>query len=145
MDKQELRRIRGSIDVIRTEAGRILVALAEEEEAAETAPEAPESPPEASPAMPRATLTIGRAKAQAGAQASVGLHLTCPEPVAGIWLNIRHSPRSKPSSDGRSMGCNACAHSVSARPSQKNQRLHATFQSDIVCRLPVLRRSSAQT
>lgn len=35
---------------------------------------------------------------------------------------------------GVSNGCVACGHSVSARPSQKNQRLYATFQSDGVCR-----------
>jgi hypothetical protein len=54
------------------------------------APGAPVAPPEAAP---RAILTIGSASAQSGKEARVEVRVTCPEPLAGIWFNIRHSPR----------------------------------------------------
>ncbi|HEX7787840.1 MAG TPA: hypothetical protein VF653_16600, partial [Methylomirabilota bacterium] len=38
-------------------------------------------------------MTIGTASAQAGEQAVVPVRITCAEPLAGIWLQIRHSPR----------------------------------------------------
>lgn len=44
-------------------------------------------------AAPRAVLAIGTASAKKGAEATVELRLTCPEPIAGVWLNIRHSPK----------------------------------------------------
>jgi len=43
--------------------------------------------------VPRAVVTIGTASAQAGKEAALEVRLTCPEGIAGVWLNLTHSPR----------------------------------------------------
>jgi len=51
------------------------------------------APQAAQDVPPRAVVTIGTASAQAGKEAVVEVRLTCPEGIAGTWINLRHSPR----------------------------------------------------
>lgn len=86
MTREELLRLRALAEETSRKVEAIRDGLA-------TAIDAPEPPSEAPAPLPRAVVTIGTASAKAGQQAAVDVFLSCPEPIAGIWLNIRCSPR----------------------------------------------------
>lgn len=50
-------------------------------------------PPVAPVAPPRAVVHIGTASAQKGKEAALEVRIDCQEPIAGVWVNLRHSPR----------------------------------------------------
>jgi len=89
MTDEELSRLRA----LCSEAGRKIEALKEGLIAATVIPEGPHPFPATTGGAPRAVLAIGTANAKKGAEATVELRLVCPEAIAGIWINLRHSPR----------------------------------------------------
>jgi len=88
MTPEQLLRIRALALETERKVRAILEALGE------VASSEPSSgPPVAPEPVPRAVVTIGTASAQKGKEAALEVRLTCPEGIAGVWLNLRHSPR----------------------------------------------------
>jgi len=74
------------VNKIRVEAQALASAIVNLEEPTEPGGPAPA-------ARQRAVVTIGTTRVQRGKDAVIQVSLTCPEPIAGVWLNLRHSPR----------------------------------------------------
>ncbi len=89
MTLEELLRLRALAE----ETRRKVMALKNGLDELEAPWEVPTAPPDAPPARPRAVVSIGAVSVQKGKDAVVEVRLTCPEGIAGYWLNIRHSPR----------------------------------------------------
>lgn len=88
MTPEEFSRLRGLAVEIGRKSATLLDVIAEAE-----AEPAEETPQRGGLPLAPALVAIGSAGAQPGKEAVVAVRVTCPEPLAGIWLNLRHSPK----------------------------------------------------
>jgi len=88
MTSEELSHVRALALETESKVLSILEALSK------VAPSEPSSgPPVAPEPVPRAVVTIGTASAQKGGEAALEVRVTSAAPIAGVWLNLQHSPR----------------------------------------------------